>query len=399
MKTKAIRTIMLTLLIASMLSMAFNVATVFAKTIAIDGDPSDWDGIDPIITDLDDYLYNQFDIKEVYITSDGNNVYFRIDVYDSIIIGGYYRFFIDIDQNPGTGMSFYGIGAEYQLGLYDGYGYGMRIADGYPLSVQAAYSDSTLELSVPRSDLEDAATFDFVVFCNPSDSAYPLDTYTMTDDSTVDVDGEPSDWPEPPYVTDDVGDAVSDNLDLWGCYVGCNSTHLLAMMNTTGLISPNLYGQVFITRISDNFSTYFYGPLDVDWIVWEGSSPLSDLGFSLGDEVYVSFTLSMMEGDLLQGTYTLSPKKLLEDLKTEIKELPDKAFKSSWFRRWQKKGLCRRISSLINKVESENWLIRKLALWRLKTLNWKIKKLTVDPWETDLIGRVDTILELVESLI
>ena len=37
MKTKAINTIMATLLIASMLSMAFNVATVFAKTIAIDG--------------------------------------------------------------------------------------------------------------------------------------------------------------------------------------------------------------------------------------------------------------------------------------------------------------------------------------------------------------------------
>jgi hypothetical protein len=296
-------------------------------------------------------------------------------------------------------MYFLGIGAEYQLGLYNGYGYGMRIADWYPLSVQASYSDSTLELSVPRSDLEDTTAFDFIVFCNPSDSASTSNNYTITDDSTVDVDGDPGDWPDPPYITDDTGDAVSNILDLWGCYVGCNGTHLLAMMNTTGSISPTAYGQVFITRLSDNYSTYFHGPLGVDWIVWEGSTSLSALGFSLGDEVNVSFTLSIMDGDVSQiGTFTLSPKKLLEGLKTEIEELPSKAFKCSWFRRWQRKGLHKRISSLMEKVESENWLTHKLTLWRLKMLKWKIRRLTVDPWETDLIERVDKITELFESL-
>ena len=191
-----------------------NVVLVSALTINVDGNPSDWTGIDPVLIDADDYLYDQLDIKEVYQTTDGSNLYFRIEAYGSIVVGGYYRVFIDIDKDPSTGMPFFGIGAEYQLGLYNSYGYGMRIADWYSFPVQAAYSGSTLELSVANSDLGDPMTFDFVVFCNPSDAAYPLGNCVITNDQTTIVDGDPSDWVGPPFVTDDTGDTVTDEIGL-----------------------------------------------------------------------------------------------------------------------------------------------------------------------------------------
>ena len=394
---------MVTLLIASMLSMTFNVATVYAKTIAVDGDPIDWAGVDPVLIEPDGYFYPQFDIKEVYITTDGNNIYFRIDFYGSIDESGYYRFFIDIDQDPLTGTPFYGIGADYQLGFYAGYGWGMRVADSQGYPVQAAFLGSTLELSAACSDLGNPSVFDFVVFCLPADDAsdYTV-SYTIPEipgDQTITVDGKETDWTGLPFLTDDMGDSVA-GVDLYECYVGSNGTYLFAMMNTSGPINPSAYGMVSITRISDSYYRYFYDVLGVDWIVWEGSEALSALGFKVGDEVYVAFTLMITEGDFSQiGTFTLSPKKLLEDLKTELEKLPDEAFKSSWFRWLQRKGLHKRISSLIEKVDSEKWLTHKLALWRLKVLKWKIRRLIVDPWETDLIEKVDTITEMLKSQI
>jgi hypothetical protein len=304
-KTKSVLTLTAALFIACL---TCNVALVSAATINVDGDPSDWTGIAPVLIDADDYLYDQLDIKEVYQITDGSNLYFRIEVYDSIVVGGYYRVFIDADKDPSTGMPFFEIGAEYQLGLYNGYGYGMRIADLHSFPVQAAYSGSTLELSVANSDLGDPMAFDFVAFCNPSDTAYPLGNYVITNDQTIIVDGDPSDWAGSPFVIDDTGDAVTDEIDLWGCYVGSNGTHLFAMVNTTGSIDPTIIAQIFVTRVSDMKQDYFYGPSESGWTVWEGSESLSDLGFDLGDEVNVSFTLMNQEGDYTSKNFFVIPE-------------------------------------------------------------------------------------------
>jgi hypothetical protein len=205
-------------------------------------------------------------------------------------------------------MPFFEIGAEYQLGLYNNYGYGMRIADLHSFPVQAAHSGSTLELSVANSDLEDPLAFDFVVFCNPSDAAYPSGGYLITNDQTVTVDGDPSDWVGPPFVTDDTGDAVTDEIDMWGCYVGSNGTHLLAMVNTTGSVDPAAIGQVFVTRMSDLKQDYFYCTSESGWTVWEGSKSLSGMGFNPGDEVNISFTLMKQEGDYTSKNLFVIPE-------------------------------------------------------------------------------------------
>ena len=178
-----------------------------AANITVDGDPSDWAGIPPI-TDPNDWPYDQIDISEVYVTSEGSTIYFRIDVYDVIITEAYYRIFIDVDQNPGTGISFYGIGAEYQVGLYNDYGSGMSTDYMTSFAVQAAYSGSTLELGVARVDLGNPSAFDFIVFCNPVDSGYPTTPYTIANDQVITIDGDSSDWAGDAFFLDDTGDAV-----------------------------------------------------------------------------------------------------------------------------------------------------------------------------------------------
>ena len=310
MKTKIV-TVMLTLFLASI--MVFNVTPVSAATIDVDGSPSDWDGIDPIITDSTDY-YLQLDIKEVYITADEDNIYFRIDVYGSIGTRGNYRFVIDTDQNPETGMSFYGIGADFYVGFYHpGLGWRVRLADMNYLAILFAYSGSTLELSVARDDLGNPTGFDFIVFCNPSDSVYPsipVDFYTVVDDQVIAVDGDAGDWDGIPYLTDVSGDAVSPSLDLGECYVGSNGVDLFVMMKTTTSVSidPSAYINVGIRFVDEKDIWHHYfltGFVEVGWTVWEGSVPLLDINRGVGDQIYVSFFLMSYAGDLTsKGTWT-----------------------------------------------------------------------------------------------
>jgi len=282
------------------LAIGFLCIPVEAAGITVDEDSSDWAGISPIIVDPDDYLYDQLDVKEVYVTSDGNYIYFRIEVYNSITTAGYYRFFIDTDQNPTTGMPFFGIGAEYQIGLYNGYGYGMRIADWYSFAVEAAYSGSTLEVSVAIADIGNPTAFDLVVYCNPSDSAYPLDLYTIAIDQSITVDGDPSDWVGSPFFTDDIGDAVSSGLDLTECYVGSDGTDLFVMVKTDGVIDPTATGQVLVysDMTMTTMMANIWSELGAGWTVWEASKPLSEIGVSVGDDIYVLFYLSPIEGEV-----------------------------------------------------------------------------------------------------
>ena len=271
--------------------------TASAKIIDVDGDSSDWAGISQIITDPDDFLHDQLDVDAVYVTNDEKYIYFRIDVIGLIFTGGYYRIFIDVDQDPATGMGFFGIGAEYQVGLYNGYGSGIRTADYSSFTVQAAYSGSCLELRVARVDLGYPSIFDFIVYCNPSDTAYPLGTYTIANDQSITVDGNLGDWAGSPFFTDATGDAVSSSLDLTECYVGSDGTNLFAMMKTDGAIDSSTTGQVFI-YVDGNMLGNFYGTIGVGWTVWEGSKALSVIGVNLGDEIYLVFYLTSSEGDV-----------------------------------------------------------------------------------------------------
>jgi len=60
--------------------------------------------------------------------------------------------------------------------------------------------------------------------------------------------------------------------------------------------------------MSDTKQDYFYGTSESGWTMWEGSKSLSDMGFDLGDEVNVSFTLMKQEGDYASKNFFVIPE-------------------------------------------------------------------------------------------
>jgi len=96
------------------------------QTMIVDGNPSDWRTISPVITDPQgDVVPSDFDMIQFYTISDTSTIYHRIDVTGTLILPQEYRrafyyVYYDIDNNALTGGDF---GAEYRLwiGLYSSY--------------------------------------------------------------------------------------------------------------------------------------------------------------------------------------------------------------------------------------------------------------------------------------
>jgi len=199
-----------------------------ARSIIVDGDPSDWAGIPPIVTDPDDMPYDDVDLSEAYVTNDEDYLYIRMDVYGNISgTGGGYQFMIDVDPRNMTW--------DFQFGVMSGWGYGMKMPTYDLVPLNFSYSGSTVEMNVSLSDLEFPKAMDLMFFCSPYDTGYATSLYIVGSNiQTITVDGDPSDWTGSPFFMDDVGDAVDPGLDLQGCWVGDNGTHIFVMMNTSG---------------------------------------------------------------------------------------------------------------------------------------------------------------------
>jgi len=93
-----------------------------AVTITVDGNPIDWAGVLPIVTDAEeDDPTNTTDIVRCYVTDDMINLYFRMDLVagpDETAQG--YFVFIDTDQSASTGGSGAGdIGIDYYIRCYE----------------------------------------------------------------------------------------------------------------------------------------------------------------------------------------------------------------------------------------------------------------------------------------
>jgi len=91
-----------------------------ALAITIDGLPSDWGTILPLGSDPNEPLIpDNYDISAFYVTNDNSNLYFRMDVFGTPTLTGvfpsnsaFYQIYLDTDQQAGTGLSIYGIGAD-----------------------------------------------------------------------------------------------------------------------------------------------------------------------------------------------------------------------------------------------------------------------------------------------
>ena len=283
-----------------------------AKTIVVDGDPSDWTGISPIITDPDDYTWDGLDVKDVYMTHDADYLYVRIDFYGTFSADvGASSAYLDTDQDPSTGSPVSDIGVEVQFGVYGAYGYGYFPLTGSSFSVDFASSGSVLEFRAAFSDLGNPSSFDFLVMCYPLDNAEPMVTYVIgSNTQTITVDGNGVDWSGSSFFTDASGDAVSDGFDLTGCWIGDDGTNMYFRLDTLGAIDPNAGGNIWIyyngytNEVRVPFTNYVTGTVIESWI------PLTDLGSPLPIDVYPSFyimgTVYETVPDSGHATYAIS---------------------------------------------------------------------------------------------
>ena len=279
-----------------------------AKTINVDGDPSDWDGISPIITDPDDYTWDELDVKEVYITHDADYLYVRIDFYGTYSANaGACSAYLDTDLNPGTGSPVGDIGVEVQFGVWGGSGYGYFTLTGSSFSVSFASSGSVLEFRAALSDLGNPSSFDVVVMCYPNDGGMPTASYVIgSNPQTITVDGDGGDWIGSSFFTDASGDAVSDGLDLTECWVGDDGANLYFRLDTFGIIDPSAMGDIWLS-----YGTSFPRvPLTnyVTVTVIEGWIPLTDLGSppEVYPMVYVMAWIFDTAPDSGHATYAIS---------------------------------------------------------------------------------------------
>ncbi|MDH5779966.1 MAG: hypothetical protein OEZ29_05170, partial [Candidatus Bathyarchaeota archaeon] len=79
-------------------------APLSGSTIVVDGYPSDWAGISPIVSDVKYDASSPGDIHDVYVTDDGTYLYLMMEL-DSI--GGFVSLYLelDVDQNITTGYN------------------------------------------------------------------------------------------------------------------------------------------------------------------------------------------------------------------------------------------------------------------------------------------------------
>lgn len=257
MSKKIVLKVLLSMCLLSTLFLTqFNTFVKASSPIIVDGDPSDWAGITPIISDLSgDTPYGVADVKDVYMTWDATNLYVRIDVYGNIsATAGDYNVDLDTDMNATTGADWWAdIGTDYRLNVYAGKSF-LRKWTGLPfpenwettiVDLPEAYSGSILETSVPLSAINFSGEMDVVVGCSPIDVA-PQDTYINytvgTHVAPIVVDGIPDDWVGIAKIfTDSAGDAANASMDITDCYVANDvDGYIYIRMDISGVMDPLL---------------------------------------------------------------------------------------------------------------------------------------------------------------
>lgn len=120
-----------------------------SSAIEIDGDVLDWADIpavdvDEIAEDLGDMPTGpEFDLKDIYVTSDSNNIYLRIDIDPSATFSGIYSNYV----NGSAFQIFFDVNIGDTSGL--GYGGFWRLPCDYMVDLSAALHPDSLSNQVP----------------------------------------------------------------------------------------------------------------------------------------------------------------------------------------------------------------------------------------------------------
>ena len=133
-----------------------------AKTIVVDGDPSDWDAGDLLYTDAEitDGMPINSSYANVYVANDTNNLYVGLETKGTgggdIANTWLHSIYVDIDQDPGTG---------YNGGVWaGGYDRVIRYAGGVFSEFVDAFSgtDQAAENWIPGPFCENASSDSFI---------------------------------------------------------------------------------------------------------------------------------------------------------------------------------------------------------------------------------------------
>jgi hypothetical protein len=111
----------------TLLALATTSAGTF-KRITIDGTFADWAGVPVAAVDEEGDTTAGYDLRELYVANDDQYLYVMVKIYASSANPNYDQFhhqiFIDGDNDPGTGRSDLGLGAE--MVVEDGYAFSQR---------------------------------------------------------------------------------------------------------------------------------------------------------------------------------------------------------------------------------------------------------------------------------
>ncbi len=135
-----------------------------AGSIVIDGTFSDWTGILAFATDPNDAGGGSSDAKAVYLTSSGQRLYIRAEVWGTYSLGIVNIIYLDTDANVATGFNAGGwpsMGAEYRI-VHTTAGYPNPVLEVHTgaagsdtwstvITLYGAYSGSSAEYEVPYS--------------------------------------------------------------------------------------------------------------------------------------------------------------------------------------------------------------------------------------------------------
>ena len=165
-------------------------------SIIVDGDPCDWAGIDPLITDLRGDYKAGFDFVNLSVTEDGTYVYFLYEFNGAPMNCTY--LVMDTDRNSTTGCQWLGFGVEYGITFFstgdDGYIGDARDcswgSEDFPDALIWAVANQYIEAAVPISTLEiltpGLTKFDITTI---NDRSY-IATYVFRCDGDFDGDGD-----------------------------------------------------------------------------------------------------------------------------------------------------------------------------------------------------------------
>ncbi len=114
----------------------------------------------------------------------------------------------------------------------------------------------------------------------------------------------------------------------------------------------------------------------------------------IGSSVILSYTVRSPLVSVIASKHNQTPAtllQLLEELKTEIQALPEEAFSHPKAVEQRRKAICNDIKAVVHQVEAGAYTgsIRKLEnAFRNKLAGW-----ILDPWKTDLIDKVNHIID------